>query len=148
MKNAKKFLGVFCAVCMVLATAVSASAAEYSVPADEVIIADSVESPEGARIVGVKFTATSEWNLIDLEVGPEVNRVKIWVYSETGSMDVKIVDENGDSIKTQQTLIAGSDDPSFVYYFNRDASYTGTYYLKVRGTDSYTASGWYHWIED
>lgn len=142
MKKFKKFVSVLCAISMILAVSVSAFAAEANPQAVEGYTLD------GARVVGTQFTASTRWKSIPLEIGSSVTSIKVWVHCESGSMNVRIVDEDGTVIKPTQTLIAGSETPYFEYWFDRSSSYSGDYYLEVRGNNGYSATGWYNWVEE
>ena len=148
MKKFKKFVSVLCAISMILAMSVSAFAAETAgTNNQEIEVPDSPEALDTGRIVGVQFFAGAEWDNIPLGVQENVKNIKLWVYCESGTMDVIVVDGNGKQIREKQTLVSGSEDDDFVKHFVRDESYTGDYYLQVRGQNGYPASGWYHCIE-
>lgn len=130
MKAIKKAIAAICTLCMLLAISCTAFAANY-------VLADG----------NVQFTADSNWKNIHLDIGSDVEDIKLWVLCESGTMDVKVVDDNGDTISGGKTLtlVSGSTDPSYIYYFSRDG-YTGDYYLSVREHNSDGAGGWYHWV--
>lgn len=134
MKAIKKAIAAICTLCMLLAISCTAFAANY-------VLVD------GERVVGVQFTAESSWRNINLDIGSDVEDIKLWVMCESGTMDVKVVDDDGNTISGGEThtLVSGSTNPSYIYYFSRDG-YTGDYYLRVRGANSNRASGWYNWV--
>ena len=128
MKKFKIPMSILCTVSISIAICISAFAA--------------------MSIVGVKFTATSDWTDMYLETTKAATRIKIWVYCDKGAMDTMIVDENGNTIRSQQTLVSNTSEDTFVAYFDRAQGYTDDYILRVRSTDGNKLVGWYNWIED
>ncbi len=102
---------------------------------------------QGGSVIGTPFSASSDWNRIPLQLGTEVEAIKVWAYCETGGMNTRLVDADGAVIKPTQTLEADSDHTSFEFWFDRAAAYDGDYFLEVRGLRGYSATGWYQWIE-
>jgi len=153
MKQPSRFLGLFCAAGMIAAAAMPVFAVQDAGITDAGVVQTDIVNVDNAA-AGTPFASTTEEKDIDLKIGSEIDRVKIWVYCEIGEMNAQIVDANGKIIKKIQTLVAGSEDPSFVFYFNREKGYTGTYYLRVEspewlwGSESDTNSGYYHWVQD
>lgn len=91
------------------------------------------------------FEASSQWELREVAIPPEQREFDLAVCCELGTIDVRVLDENGEILRKDQTLIADSEDPSFTMHFCRDEGYTGTYLIKMRGQNGFPAAGWYGW---
>lgn len=135
MTSCKRLMGIFCALCMLFSICGSAFAAESY-------------SPNNARIVGTQFDATSNAHDISLNTSASNTHIKVWVYAESGSLNASIVDKDGNTVTggSNVTLISGSKDDSTIFWITRDDSYTGDYYLHVRGLNGSNAKGWYNCV--
>lgn len=91
------------------------------------------------------FETSSEWEHYELAVDPEQKEFDVTVSCELGTIDAQIIDEDGETIRKKQTLIADSEDPSFTMHIRREEGYTGSYLVKMRGQNGFPAAGWYAW---
>lgn len=83
-----------------------------------------------------------EWEEYKLEVPYGQEAFDLTISCELGTVDVSIADENGKTVREDQTLTADSKASSFTARIRREEGYTGSYLVKMRG---FSAAGWYAW---
>lgn len=83
-----------------------------------------------------------EWEEYKLEVPYGQEKFDLTVSCELGTVEVSIVDKNGETVRENQTLTADSKESSFTVHIRREQGYTGSYLVKMRGV---SAAGWYAW---
>lgn len=91
------------------------------------------------------FESASDWEHWELPVPLDKKEFDLTVCCELGSVDVQIVDEAGETLRPNRTLVGDGADPSFTVHLRRAEGYTGSYFLKTRGQNGFPAAGWYGW---
>lgn len=114
-------------------------------PINEAEVPDSVLLA-GARKSGT-FGAKATWDGIGLQIDGSVEAFRLVVQCDTGSMTVRVVDDNNHLVKPTQFLAANSDSEasSFNLVIERAEGYTGSYGLWWIGADGQAATGSYAW---
>lgn len=93
------------------------------------------------------FAATAAWDGLGLQVGENVEIFRLVVQCDTGSMTVRVVDDNNHLVVPTQFLTSDSDSEasSFNFILHRAEGYTGSYAIWWTGADGQGATGSYSW---
>lgn len=93
------------------------------------------------------FNATASWDGQGLQVGENVEIFRLVVECDTGSMTVRVVDDDNHLVMPTQFLTADSDSEaaSFNFIIHRAEGYTGSYAIWWIGADGQGGTGSYSW---
>lgn len=114
------------------------------------LLASSVIVPSSA-IVGRRDYINDQTRLFELSADMGgFPYLKVWIYCESGSVQVSIVDENGNTVsgcevQALQSGIAGGD--SYVFWAELDDSEEEEHYLKLTSESDDCAAVWFNFVE-